>query len=260
MDKRKILPLVLLPFLLSNSPAPDDVAVNYLTIEVSEDDYKVDDETITLNFNNDSKYYATFVVAEGDDFNFEFLNERQIIPPFSSNTIRYKGEEVALIDGSFYLDITYKDFSKSDSIVENIKLSEIIYEDATNETTLNVSFDLTRKDKGKIYRVCFYYFNEKANAYYSSYLNLNFPNYNETKKYECSLVFQGEFKGTDLMYTFEMMNDYYNHNQSWPYYIPYVIIAIIIIAAVVVFGIFIALIVLLIIGIRKKRKTKIEQK
>lgn len=259
MKKRKILSIFLLPFLLSNSPAPNDDEVNYETIEVSKDDYKIDDGAITLNFDNDSEYYATFVVAEGEDFNFEFLNERQIIPPFSSNTIRYKGEEVSLIDGSFDLNITYKDFSKSDSILESIKLSEIIYDDVTNETTLNVSFDLTRKDKGKIYRVCFYYFNEKANAYYSSYLNLNFPNYNETKKYECSLSFQGDFKGTDLRYTFEMMNDYYNHDHSWPYYIPYLIIAIIAIAAVIVFGIFIALIVLLIIGIRKKRKKEIEQ-
>ena len=218
--KRKlliILPL-LLPFLMANSPAPNQPPLEYSEKEYLQGEFEYEDETLKFDFDNDSENYIILTDIDiyscgFSDYNVEKQYE-QIVPPFTTSTFcfAYEGDVKTISRVNISYDVY--DFTLSSSSITNLEVTSTNYDNVKNQTDINLNFNFKNNDDKLIYCYAFYALNEKTNSYVLTEPIYDFPEkQNEESIINKEITLHGNFSSItskDLNYFIAMQNDYYN--------------------------------------------------
>lgn len=251
MKRKKFLPLLLiLPLLMSNSPAPNQGFSDYGEYEITSSDYVREDNKVTFSIENDSKYYA-FYSSE----HFSLGDKEYFLPPQSKITLTLELKEYMLrVDEPLTFSYYAFDYKEAKVEISDIDISNPIYNLDDDETTFDISIKVTNNETDKLYGTLFYFYDENAEYYRYGWIYPNYPSYNNSLTIIDEVTFHGEqtqLKANQISYAVEKMHDYYNHENErfrayvlafgWPFFLAIFLII---------------LVVILIIILRKLRKVK----
>ena len=222
MKKKKallILP-ILLPLLMANSPAPDQLYTT--TYEQVVQDFTVEHNILTFECNNNSDYFLRgFEISDTDNNNlisgYRYSFYGYFIPPYKSAKISLELEEYDIQDviESDELIITHHcyDYSQPESFISNFSYSFLSYDAETNMTTIDIDFEFVDLDNFALYTVLFYFYDPSLDSYV--YGETRFDNSrfdDDTGIYYETVQFPGNYENINnysLNYLFTIENDSY---------------------------------------------------
>lgn len=239
MKSQKFIPLLLiLPLLMSNSPAPNQGYSDYGEYEITSSDYVREDNKVTFSIENNSKYYAFY-----SSQNFSSGDKEYFLPPQSEITLTLELKEyMSRVNEPLTFSYYAFDYTEAKVEISDIIISNPIYDLDEDETTFDISLKVTNHETDKLYGTLFYFYDENADYYRYGWIYPNYPSSNNSSIITDEVTFDGEhstLKADQISYAVEKMNDYYNHENEhfwayvlafgWPFFLAIFLIILVIV-------------------------------